>query len=370
MTTKQSKALADQLFPDLEEQELEEGILSIPAAQRRLITSTVDFAVSTIFEYLESGAIRVPEYQRKYVWTGSKPSRLIESLVIQCPIPVIYLHRAHDETLEVIDGNQRFTSIRRFLKDEYSLKGLTAFPELLGLTFTQLEPRIQRHILNRTLRCIIIEKETHPQIKFDVFERLNSGSVPLSAQELRNGIYHGPFMKRLEKIASRKNFSRLTGLANDQRMKREELVLRFFALSEGWRAYEKPLGTFLNRYADLNRTASEDRMNGLSASFERVVALAEELFGDAAFRLEAKTKDGKSVKKFNAAYFDAVAVGINEWQRGLKGEITKASRTAIAKRVERLSTDEDFLKQVLRATSDEAAVKGRIRAFANALKGS
>lgn len=366
--SKQGKDLADQLFPDLEEQELEEGILDIPAAQRRLITSTVDFAVSTIFEYLESGAIRVPEYQRKYIWSGSKPSRLIESLVIQCPIPVIYLHRTPNETLEVIDGNQRFTSIRRFLNDEYSLKGLTAFPELLGLKYSELEPRIQRHILNRTLRCIIIEKETHPQIKFDVFERLNSGSVPLSAQELRNGIYYGPFMRRLEKIASKKSFAKLVGLASDQRMKREELVLRFFALSEGWRGYEKPLGAFLNRYAETNRSASEDRLDKLALDFDRVVSLAEELFGDAAFRLEATTNDGKSVKKFNAAYFDAVVVGIHEWQLTFDGSITKSFKTAVQKRVERLVASEVFLKQVLRATSDDAAVRGRIRAFADMLK--
>jgi hypothetical protein len=317
---------------------------------------------------LESGAIRVPEYQRKYIWSGSKPSRLIESLVIQCPIPVIYLHRAHDETLEVIDGNQRFTSIHRFLKDEYSLKGLTAFPELSGLLFSQLEQRIQRHILNRTLRCIIIEKETHPQIKFDVFERLNSGSMPLSAQELRNGIYHGPFMKRLQKIASKKSFAKLTGLANDQRMKREELVLRFFALSEGWEAYEKPLGTFLNRFSEENKAAADSRIDELANSFDRVVTIAEDMFGDTAFRLEASSTDGKAVKKFNAAYFDAVTVGIHEWQKTFNGNITKAFKASAVRKIEKLVTSEGFLKLVLRATSDEAAVKGRIRSFSEALK--
>lgn len=368
--SKQIKDLADQLFPDLEEQELEEGILNIPAAQRRLITSTVDFAVSTIFEYLESGAIRVPEYQRKYIWTGSKPSRLIESLVIQCPIPVIYLNRSPDETLEVIDGNQRFTSIRRFINGEYPLKGLTAFPELTGLTYSELEPRIQRHILNRTLRCIIIEKETHPQIKFDVFERLNSGSVPLSAQELRNGIYFGPLMKRLEHIASKKSFVKLVGLAKDQRMKREELVLRFLALREGWKTYEKPLGAFLNRYAEANRYASNGLLDELTNDFNRVISIAEELFGDNAFRLEAATKAGKSVKKFNAAYFDAVTVGISEWQSTHEGAITKTLKASTKKRLDHLLGSDAFLRQVLRATSDEAAVKGRIGSFADMLKGA
>ena len=137
----------------------------------------------------------IPEFQRKYVWSKAQASRLIESLIIQCPIPVIYLSQERDERLSVIDGNQRLQSIRRFLNNEFPLIGLTAYPELEGLTYEELDVRFQRHIMNRTLRCIVIMKETHPQVKFDVFERLNTGAVELSAQELRHGIYHGPFIE-------------------------------------------------------------------------------------------------------------------------------------------------------------------------------
>lgn len=190
MTAKSSSSLADILFPGaLEQQDFADGILSIPPEQRKLHTETYDFTVDTVVERLEEGGIFVPDFQRRYVWSDAQASRLIESLIIQCPVPVIYLNQEIDETLSVIDGNQRLTSIRRFIRNEFSLKGLTAYPELEGSRFHQLDPRFQRHILNRTLRCIVILKDTHPQVKFDVFERLNTGAVKLTPQELRHGLY-------------------------------------------------------------------------------------------------------------------------------------------------------------------------------------
>ncbi len=183
-----STDLADILFPSDADLMLQESILDIPPEQRRLHTETVDYNVSTIVAALEDGTINIPEFQRNYVWNNAQASRLIESLIIQCPIPVVYLSHRPDEVLDVVDGNQRLNSLRRFLKNEFRLVGLTAYPEIEGNYFNELDPRFQRHITNRTIRCLIILKDTHPQVKFDVFERLNSGAVKLNAQELRHGI--------------------------------------------------------------------------------------------------------------------------------------------------------------------------------------
>src|SRR5688572_27591337 len=102
-----NRDLADMLFPTLTEEELSESILNIPPEQRRLHTETLDFSISTLLDSLENGHIFIPEFQRRYVWSLSQASRLIESLIIQCPIPVIYLNQEKDEKLSVIDGNQR-----------------------------------------------------------------------------------------------------------------------------------------------------------------------------------------------------------------------------------------------------------------------
>ena len=161
-TAKSSSSLADLLFPGTkDQQDFADGILSIPPEQRKLHTETYDFAVDTIVERIEAGTIFIPDFQRRYVWNDAQASRLVESLIIQCPVPVIYLNQEPDENLSVIDGNQRLTSIRRFIRNEFALKGLTAYPELEGNRYHELDPRFQRHIFNRTLRCIVILKDTH-----------------------------------------------------------------------------------------------------------------------------------------------------------------------------------------------------------------
>jgi hypothetical protein len=144
---------------------------------------------------------------------------------------VIYLSQEPDEKLSVIDGNQRLTSIQQYLDNQFSLRGLTAYPELEGLRFFELDPRFQRHILNRTLRCIVIMKETHPQVKFDVFERLNTGAVKLPAQELRHGLYHGRFIEWVDKAAKDPKWRELIHSRSDRRMKSEELYHQISGLA-------------------------------------------------------------------------------------------------------------------------------------------
>jgi hypothetical protein len=355
---KAMRSIADEMFPELSDQEIEELVTNVPPKDRRLITSSVDFSVSTLLSYIREGTILIPEFQRKYIWSQSKASRLLESLIMQCPVPVVYLSRRTDGVLEVVDGNQRLTSIRRFVDGHFSLKGLTAFPELVGADYDSLDPRFQRHIQSKTIRCVIIEPESHPQIKFDVFERLNSGSTPLTAQELRNGIYAGQFIDLLHKMAGEKNFIRLTSIKNDLRMKREELVLRFLAFFFDLEQYEKPLANFLNGFCERERTVPLERAAVMSELFAKSLGQLELALGDKPFRFAG---DGKSAAKFNTAYYDALMVGFaisNLAQQD--DERIVALRDRIRDVLQALAGDQAFRLNVLRATSDEAAVLSRI----------
>src|SRR5882672_10805041 len=269
MAKTKDTSLADKLFP-IAQEPYGDSILSVPPEQRRLHTETYDFSISTIYEKLSiSKSIFIPEFQRRYVWTKAQASRLIESLIIQCPIPVIYLSQERDERLSVIDGNQRLQSIRKFLNNEFELIGLTAYPELDGLRFEELDPRFQRHIMNRTLRCIVIMKDTHPQVKFDVFERLNTGAVELSPQELRHGLFHGSFIEWVGKRANEHEWRTLVRVGNNKRMKAEEFLVRFLAFHYGFDSYEKPLAGFLNDFTETNRDASGVRLSEFENVFER-----------------------------------------------------------------------------------------------------
>jgi hypothetical protein len=309
------RQLADVLFPVRAARidDDEEGILSVPLNERRLQTETYDFTISTIAQLLKEKKIVVPEFQRNYVWTRNQASRLIESLIIQCPIPVVYLDQEDDGTLKVIDGNQRLMSIQLFLENGFRLKGLKAFPDLNGLLYRELDPRFKAHIENRTIRCITILKGTHPQIKFDVFERLNTGAVQLNPQELRHGLYHGPLMDKLDEWGEYGPWQELSGIKHDKRMRGAELILRFLALSCSLNAYEKPLAAFLNKFAQLHRSAPE--ADAFEQSFKSAVDGIQKLLGNRAFRLIDENDNPHG--NFNAAVFDAQMVGFVQSGRPL-----------------------------------------------------
>lgn len=362
MTAKRTaEQLADVLFPEINEQEdFADGVLSIPPEQRKLHTETYDFTVETIVEKMGDGSIFVPKFQRRYVWSDAQASRLIESLIIQCPIPVIYLNQESNETLSVIDGNQRLTTIRKYFSNEFKLKGLTAYPELEGSRFFELDPRFQRHIQNRTLRCIVILKDTHPQVKFDVFERLNSGATKLTPQELRHGLYFGDLMSLATKTVKDSSFLTALEIKNDKRMKAEELVLRFWALSENFDNYKKPLATFINEFSDTNRKLTNPRKSALQENFTDTLELVRESLGDLAFKVFDRKLEVTS--SFNSALYDALMVGFYQLSKNnnLAKKSQHQSQAVLGSLIE---TDEKFRRSIGVATSDESQVRYRTQAI-------
>lgn len=357
-----STLLANRIFPDNDDFEVE--VLNIPAEKRKLITETYDFTVSTINEYINNEHIVIPNFQRGYVWNRAQASRLIESLIIQCPIPVVYLSQNSDETLSVIDGNQRLTSISLFLNDGFPLTGLSTYPELDGLIFSELDPRFQRHIINRTIRCIAILKETHPQIKFDVFERLNTGSVRLNPQELRHGIYNGTLMTKVEQLAKGTLFKKLTSTSNDNRMKGDELVLRYFALLERFTSYAKPMSVFLNKYSEDNRLMSVDNVERLANNFSSNLNKCHFLYGDYAF----KTFDeNKKRLKANTALFEAQMLSMNNINPSFE-QIEKLNKINVIDQLSNLLENVEFYNTITKATTDKTVVVKRINEYTEFLR--
>jgi len=356
------EALADTLFPTEIDEELEDAILSIPPERRILRTEQYDFSVSTLVSMMDKGEVVVPHFQRRYVWSDRQASRLVESLIIQCPIPVIYLNQERDESFSVIDGNQRLNSLKRFLEDAFPLSGLTSYPELSGLIYSQLDKRFQRHISNRVLRCTVILKETHPQVKFDVFERLNSGAVALTRQELRHGLYYGSLLKTAADVAKTLKLDTHFSARKDKRMKAEELVVRYWALSESIGAYEKPLASFITSYAESHRNPSEEELSKLVSNIEMAYSRARNLFDSHTFTF---SKDGRT--RFNAAVFDAQMLACSKLSDARFNALLQ-KKSAILKLYEDLQNDSEFARSVTLATSDKAALQGRIHKLNALLK--
>ena len=226
----------------------------VPVRDRKVFTQPYDLVVESLIDQIKGDTIFLrplserPSFQRRYVWSNTLASRLIESILLNVPIPPCYLSQNEDFELDVIDGQQRLYSIYRFIENQFSLSGLEVLKETNGKRFHELPPKLQRQLKTHTLRLVAITNESHPEIKFDVFERLNTNTVPLNAQELRNCVYRGSLNEFLKEAVSYKPWMEILRRKQpDRRMRDEELVLRFIAFHvHGVDSYRTPQKHWLN----------------------------------------------------------------------------------------------------------------------------
>lgn len=207
-------------------------------------------------------------------------------------------------------------------------------------------------------------KDTHPQIKFDVFERLNTGSVKLNPQELRHGLYQGDMTKIIEKLSMDKLWKEFTSSIKDKRMKSEELILRFLALEEHITAYKEPMVTFLNDYLENNKTLSDEKSVRLQNKFNTVFGKVHLLFGHATFRIV--TNDLK-IKNFNAALMDAEMLSISVLNP-TNEQINNCDRDKLIRELAKLIEEEKFNSYITAATTFSRAVRGRVEIFSEFLR--
>jgi hypothetical protein len=323
-------------------------------------------------EQWKSGSLELPELQREYVWDNGRASRLIESFILNIPVPPIYFAERKDAVLEIIDGHQRVKSIVRFLNNEFALTGLRVMSEYLRKRFHELPNREQRFLKSRSIRAVVISHESHPNMKFEVFERLNTGGIALNAQELRNSLYRGTFNRRLKELATNDFFRGCIGTKKPRRrMVDEELILRWFAMFDDLESYRAPLKRFLNEYMDKNKDQEPDWLNPREAEFAKTMQRIYAILGERAFRLidangnPLNDSEGKPFpRSVNRALFDAQATAFS-WVKTRSEDVNaKAVIRSIGEVLER----DDFQEAVRRATGNRTRLFLRIRLMAEALK--
>ncbi len=347
---------------DMGEMEGEESF-TFPPPERRVVTQPVDLSVQTLIEQWDSKLLSLPEINREYVWDNGKASRLIESLILNIPIPVLYFAETQEAKYEIIDGHQRVRSIVRYLNNQFSLSGVAVLREYKGCRFHKLPEREQRFLKMRTLRTILISIDSHPNMKFEIFERLNTGAILLNAQELRNSIYRGSLNTLLHELVKSSTFRILLGTKTPRRrMVDEEIVLRFFALNDLLDKYRTPLKRFLNEYMNSSKDLDPDSIANLRAKFEKTISKVSRLVGPNAFRIT--DRKGKLIDKtVNRALFDAQMLACS-WIGG--GEAS-ADPGRVRNEISGLFADELFLDSIQRATGDRARTLKRIRETVAAL---
>jgi hypothetical protein len=355
------KAASDQ---DLGEMDGEEEFL-FPPAERKVITQPLDLSVQTLFEQWNNRLLILPEIQREYVWDNAKASRLIESLILNIPIPVLYFAETEEAKYQIFDGHQRVKSIVNYLGGVFALTGLAVLREYRGLRFSELPEREQRFLKMRTLRTILISIDSHPNMRFEIYERLNTGSISLNAQELRNSIYRGPFNNLLHDLAKLNAFRGLIGTkAPRKRMVDEEAILRFFAMRDGLGAYRTPLKKFLNGYMSSVRNLTSGQITEHRIIFEDAINRAQALLGASAFRM-LSAQGAPAESSVNRAVLEAQLLACSWLVPG-----SNPNPQEVRARIAALFQNEQFVDAVQRATGDRSRTLKRVRDTIASIEGA
>lgn len=356
-------------FDDLQD---EEGVvIEIPKSVRKIKTQAYDKSVSDIIRMINDKDINLnPEYQRNYIWNNKKASMLIESIILNVPIPVIYVSQEDDDTWTVIDGLQRLSSLKRFYDRDFKLSGLEILTDLNKSDIKSLNPKALRVLRNGLLRVIMISNDSHPEIKYDVFMRLNNGAVKLNDQELRNCLYRGNFNEQLKELANNKTYLNLMKLSKPHnRMRDCELILRFFAFQENYSEengvitnYKGRMKTYLNDFMRENQRLTEENLDSFKVLFQETMKKVDATLGANAFR--RFNEEGEYETALNRSLMDIILVSFSK----ISHEKLLEKKEEIKKRLKHLMmNDEAFIKGITRATSDKDVVNYRMKAWINEL---
>ncbi|MDB5526916.1 MAG: hypothetical protein JWR51_19 [Devosia sp.] len=343
----------------------DEALLDEVDTKKFSITSYgADYTVDSLVKRMKGGAFTIPEFQRRYIWSQKHASKFIESLLMGLPVPGIFLYKetATNKHL-VIDGQQRLRTLQAFYSGLFSEKKF----RLLGIrepwanrTYEELDPSDQLKLDDSIVHATIFTQDEPSDVLdsiYFVFERINSGGIRLSPQEIRNCISAGDFTKIVHSLNRNESWRKVFGPEN-KRAKDEELIVRFFGMLLDKDIYSRPMDKFLNTFSDKMNKAPAERLAKLEAVFRQTVDLINKSLNGRAFR---------PVRSLNAAVFDAVMVGVAT--RLQKPNEAEPSPEAVAKAYDELIQQPEFRRAWERATADEENVKARMSAAINAFNG-
>lgn len=276
-----------------------------------------------------------PFYQRRKRWDIRRKSKLIESFIMNVPIPPCFLYESELARYEVMDGQQRISTVFDFYEDKFKLVGLDQWPELNERKYSTLPSEIRKGLDRRSISYIVLLKESAKTnteemlLRQQVFERLNTGGVQLESQEVRHCVYYGSFDRLLYDLAKHQAMRKAWGLPpydpseeaeppetllsnpHFSKMRDSEFVLRFFALRhrEHYRGGMKP---FLDQYMVRSRKFSDNDIEMLENLFVDTIDLAENIYGEQLFKPWVE-KHKRHARIPQVAFADAVMVGLSEY---------------------------------------------------------
>ena len=338
---------------------------------RKIIWQAKDFSIREFSSMLQDGDLELqPQYQRKYVASPKIASKLIESILMDVPIPVIYLAEENDGSYSVIDGQQRLTSFISFINGKYpngevfKLTGLKVLKELNRKQFPDIEKEFQNKIRKTTLHTIIIKKESNDDVKFEIFERLNTGSIKLNEDEIRNTVYRGKYINLLAELEENETFHELVKKDNfKNRMIYRGMILRFFALSEkSYLNYIPSMKQFCNKELRDNRNLSDEKIKEYKSRFLDSLDMVKVVFGENSFRRYIPNNENEngywSKSRINMALYDIQLCGFVNYS---KNDVFRNADYIRESMLDLMINNQKFIDSILIQTSDRNVLKNRFK---------
>lgn len=332
-------------------------------------TLSMDLLISRIRE----GEINLmPDFQRKAgIWSDAAQSRLIESMLIRIPLPAFYMDASNEDEWLVVDGLQRLTAINRFvIKKELKLSGLEFLHNQRGMGFDELPRNFRRRINETQMTVYLIEKDTPPEVKFNIFKRINTGGLPLSSQEIRHALNQGAATQMLKRLAGSDTFKEATDYGiRDHRMAAQECVLRFMAFTlKSYRSYKsKDFDNFLNTaMAAINNMQKNDRIK-LEDSFVRSLNASTDIFWIYAFRKQYRKNAGRN--PINKALFETWTVNLNNLDDDRLKELKEKKEALVDGFIKLMYGSSGFNDAISQATGNVAKVYLRFSKIEELIKG-
>jgi hypothetical protein len=356
----------------------------------KIRTKSLDISFNELYDMYNNEELRIaPDYQRLFRWGKEKQSRFIESLILEMPVPPIFVIETEEGIYELIDGLQRISSYLHFrgsvfhteedeTEDEtekedetednnfLKLQGCDIISDLNGMTFDTL-PKVLQIKLKRTfVRMEVIKKESEPSLKYHMFKRLNTGGEILSDQEIRNctiRLLGSKAISFIEKCSYNKNFKNVICRIGDEKINTkydQELVLRFFAIKNDIDNYKYPVTEFLTNYLEDITTGKKDFDFDKEANiFEKTFEFIDANMGADAF--STRTVQGNMRSDFTLYCFDGISVPLACWIENVK----EGQEQAIVDKIEEIKFGDEIQSY---KTGSVNGVKTRIRLFTEGVK--
>lgn len=348
-----------------DDQGLEE--IRIPFDPNKIRVRTESSSIGQLISDLEDNIINLnTDFQRlANLWDYGKKSRFIESLILKLPIPAFYLSEKEENSLEVVDGLQRISTINSFIfTDKFKLQKLEFLNELEGLRYEDLPLTYQKRIEKFQITTYIIEKGTPNEVKYNIFKRVNTGGLELKPQEIRHAINQGKPSKLVADLVDintieGKLFHKATDyrMNNSKRMEDRDFANRFVAFYLiPYREYKPDLDTFLNNGMSSVKELTDNQIEELKNDFRKSMSLAFNIFGIDAFRKRFKAYDNR--KPINKSIFDCLSVCLAKLTNDEVDKLKNRKQIFKTKFIE-LNNNDYFLRAITQGTAQKESVVKR-----------